>query len=67
VGGSLFSFAARLEFDLRFQREALLGAYLVSVSGGHQADLAEPHRPNRDSAKTITYIEIGTILAFPTT
>ncbi len=49
------------------QMKVFLGVYLVSVSGGHQADLAEPHRRNRNSAKTITYIEIGTILAFPTT
>ncbi len=32
-----------------------LGVYLMSVSRGHQADLAEPHRPNRNLAKASVY------------
>src|SRR6266850_3844777 len=41
-----------------FRRQETLGVYLVSVSIGHQADLREPDRPNRNSAKTHPYIEI---------
>ncbi len=44
----------------------LLGVYLVSVSGGHEADLAEADRPNRNVDKTPLYIKIGTFLAFLT-
>ena len=46
---------------------APLGVYLVSVSGGHQADVRGMDRPNRISAKSRVYTEIGTILAFPMT
>src|SRR6266850_8076952 len=41
-----------------FRRQETLGVYLVSVSIGHQADLREPDRPNRNSTKTHPYIEI---------
>src|SRR6267378_6138447 len=40
------------------QMKVFLGVYLVSVSGGYQADLRAPGRPNRNSAKTHPCIEI---------
>ena len=61
------SFAAHLELTSGSSEMSLLGVYLVSVSGGHQADVRGMDRPNRISAKSRVYTEIGTILAFPMT
>jgi hypothetical protein len=44
--------------------QQLLGVYLVSVSGGHQADLGGTDRPNRNPTKTLVYIKIETFPVF---
>src|SRR5713101_5711624 len=45
-------------------KKSAFGVYLVSVSGGYQADLRGTDRPNRNSAKSRIYIQIGSILSF---
>jgi hypothetical protein len=49
------------------RRVAEFGVYLVSVSGGHQADLAGMDRRNRNRANILYYSDIGAFTAISTT